>query len=151
MSLDRHAAIRFLSALDDLRWPGDGSGPVTPEDVAQARAAHGETYEADANERGGWASHVTTRLDRVVTEYGDRALRRRLLVLLDELSEESADIGAWAVIAHQALEHRDDLEEDERELIGQALSDAALAGAHAWARIGQARAILRASRNGEAT
>jgi hypothetical protein len=62
--------------------------------------------------------------------------------LIDELAEEAADLGAWGVLALQALHHDLALSSDDREWISRRLSAAILWGAYAHLELSRARAGL---------
>lgn len=89
-----------------------------------------------------WVDHACRRLEAGEQEYAGSWATRGLCELLNELAEEAADIGAWAVLAEQALDQRDDLEGCEREALHTDLLDAARKGARAWARVAHARDLL---------
>jgi hypothetical protein len=139
------AALIYLRTIDELRMPVIDDY-VTLEQLREAASAHDESWTVSILEREKWVRHALGRLQRGAVEHGNCSFARPLAELFDDLSDRAADLGAWSAIAHQAMSDRSvDLEVDERELIAQALRDAAVAGAQAWARIDQARAILRAA------
>jgi hypothetical protein len=142
-----YAAVAFLRTLDELQPPGPAVEYVSLEQLREVASENDESWPVRMLDRLRWERQVIDRLNRGAIEYGNRSFERPLGELLDELSEEAADVGGWAAIAHHALRSRGmNLEGDERELIARALRDAALAGAQAWARIDQARALLAATK-----
>jgi hypothetical protein len=136
--------VIYLRTLDELRLPVVDES-LAMDDLREAATANDDGWPVRILDRLRWERHVLVRLHRGAIEYGDRSFARPLIELLDELSEEAADLGAWAVIADHALNGLEDLEDEQIVLIAQALQDAAVAGANAWARIDQARALLAAA------
>lgn len=93
--------------------------------------------------RSGFAEHATARLAAGERTYGDRWARLGLVRLLAELGEEAADLGAWSVLALQALELAE-LPPDSREYAATRLHAAILCGAHAHHALSGASRELRA-------
>jgi hypothetical protein len=85
--------------------------------------------------------HACRRLAAGEVEYGDSWATRPIEGLLSEIIEECADIGAWAALTDQAVD-RTEFDQADRELITEALLDAARLGAFAWARIATAQAVF---------
>lgn len=75
-----------------------------------------------------FVDHARQRLARGERRFGDRWTRRTMEEFLDELAEEAADLGAWAVLADQALAFRSP---DMPEMVREALVQIARAGADA--------------------
>ncbi len=98
--------------------------------------------ELDAGESG-FADHAHRRLAVGEQIYGDQWARRTLGELVDELSEEAADLGSWGVLALQALEHVD-IGAAQRDLIATSLQAAMLWGAYAHRALAIARGHLDA-------
>jgi len=76
----------------------------------------------------GFVEHVTRRLALGGSAYGNRWTELGLRRLLVELSEEAADLGAWGVLALQALEREPAADNDA---IARMVQRAILAGARA--------------------
>jgi hypothetical protein len=93
--------------------------------------------------RSGFAEHATTRLAAGERMYGNRWARLGLMRLVAELSEEAADLGAWSVLALQALD-RAELPPGSRECAAARLHAAILCGAHAHHALSGASRELRA-------
>jgi hypothetical protein len=89
-----------------------------------------------------YGAHACRRLATGKREYGNSWATRGLPALMSEILEECADVGAWAALAVQALDHEADLDDDDRETVADALLAAARYGALAYARIGNARRLL---------
>jgi hypothetical protein len=92
--------------------------------------------------RSGFASHALMRLAAGERAYGDRWAGMGIDHLLGELSEEAADIGAWAVLALQALEREGELGASDDEWIAARLRAAILWGAYAHYEVLRARPEL---------
>jgi hypothetical protein len=98
----------------------------------------------------GFAEHTITRLAAGERAYGDRWTELGVERLLAELSEEAADLGAWSVLALQALEHAE-LPQPCFERIAALLHATILCGAHAHqALAGAGRELRTATRPGRA-
>jgi hypothetical protein len=91
-------------------------------------------------ERSNVAAHANRRLAAGERAYGNRWTELGVVRLLTELAEEAADLGAWGVLALQALEHDTGIRTTQRDAIANALHDAILYGAHAHAALTRARA-----------
>lgn len=93
--------------------------------------------------RSGFSRHAAHRLAAGDHAYGDRWARRELAELLAELSEEAADLGAWGVLALQALElqHLPNLVQRQ---IADRLHATIRLGAHAHRELVRSRLELRA-------
>jgi hypothetical protein len=63
-----------------------------------------EDAERDSSPSG-FAAHAQERLREGQETYGDRWAAESMATLLTELQEEAADLGAWGVLALQALSH----------------------------------------------
>jgi len=99
-----------------------------------------------------WASHVRDRLDQGQHAHGDTWANRRLDEMLDEMHEDAADLGGWAVLAAHLLDARDDLDATDREEIERGLRIAAHYGARAWAYVeGVRRRLARIEGRGSET
>jgi hypothetical protein len=135
--------VRFLRSCDALLscLPAIDR-PVTPDEMKEAIEANGDAWTAEMLDRIAWDRQTLIRLFQGAAAYGNQALECPLDDLLGEIQEEACDIGGWGALAHQVLAAREDLDTGDRELIGQALRDAAAAGARAHARIAQARQLL---------
>jgi hypothetical protein len=140
--------VMYLRTLDELQLPVVDES-LTLDDLRETASVAGESWPVRMLDRLRWERDVLVRLHRGAVEYGDRSFARPLSELLDELGEEAADLGAWTTIADHVLNARDDLEDEQRSLVAQALRDAAVAGARAWARIDQARALLAGAEGDE--
>lgn len=79
-----------------------------------------------------FVTQATARLKLGERVYGDRWMRQGVSVLLSELLEEAADLGAWAVLVLQSL---DELDPDQREVVEACVLDAARAGARAHSAV----------------
>lgn len=79
----------------------------------------------------GFADHAERRLEAGERAYGHRWTEVGLPTLLAELLEEAADLGAWGVLALQALEAEPTLGAAERDLVEVALNAALMWGAFA--------------------
>ena len=88
-----------------------------------------------------FTSHVHRRLAMGDQMYGDRWQALGLERLLTEITEEAADLGAWAVLALQALDLTEAGSSERRALAG-GLMVAARAGAQAHAAIVEAAEAL---------
>lgn len=75
-----------------------------------------------------FVAHAAARLALGERAYGDAWAQRSVPDLLNELLEEAADLGAWAVLVLQSL---DALDADHRAIVEAAVLDAARAGARA--------------------
>lgn len=101
------------------------------------------TFLADAA-RGHhpFVEQATARLDAGEEIYGDSwawiGLRRHLV----ELLEEAADLGSWATLAAQALDHEPDLSDADRQRIAGVLAATASHGARAHALLTAATSAL---------
>lgn len=98
--------------------------------------------ELDAGESS-FADHANRRLAAGEHLYGEWWARRTLGELVDELSEEAADLGSWGVLALQALEHLD-IGGAQRDLIATSLQATMLWGAYAHRALAIARGHLDA-------
>jgi len=80
-----------------------------------------------------FVEQATARLDAGEEVYGDSwawiGLRRHLT----ELLEEAADLGSWAALSAQALDHEPDLSDANRQRIAGVLAATASHGARAHA------------------
>jgi hypothetical protein len=98
--------------------------------------------------RSGFAEHAVNRLAAGAATYGDRWATLGVARLLIELTEEAADLGAWGVLALQALERDDTLPRTSRARLGARLERAIACGARAHRELQRARLELeRAARN----
>jgi hypothetical protein len=85
----------------------------------------------------GFAAHAQERLADGQRLYGDRWAEESLAALLTELQEEAADLGAWGVLALQALshaertQHLDDPSRAKLYVVRSSLSAVVVLGAHA--------------------
>jgi hypothetical protein len=86
-----------------------------------------------------------SRLDAGEPLFGDSwawiGIRRHLA----ELLEEASDIGAWAVLAYQALDHEPNLSDVDRHRVAGAVAAAAAHGARAHAVLSTAALALGAA------
>lgn len=92
----------------------------------------------------GFVEHARRRLTAGQELYGDRWAVRDLRELLDELSEEAADLGSWGVLALQALEHHLDIGAAQRDLIATSLQATMLWAEYAHKALAIARSHLDA-------
>lgn len=110
--------------------------------VTARRDRHRERMLLDAAEQSagmsGFAGHARRRLEMGERCYADRWAHAGLRVLLDELAEEAADLGAWAALASQALD-AEPLGPPDRDAVAASLLAAARAGALAHAAVAAAR------------
>lgn len=110
------------------------------------RDRHRERAWLDRAERSagasGFAAHARRRLEMGERCYGDRWATVGLPVLLRELAEEAADLGAWSVLAAQALDGVP-LDHSGREAVAGLLADAAEHGGRAHAAIAAAQRLDR--------
>ncbi len=85
----------------------------------------------------GFAVHAQERLRDGQEAYGDQWAGESMARLLTELQEEAADLGAWGVLALQALSHAertqnlDDLSRANLGVVAASLSTVLLLAAHA--------------------
>ena len=85
----------------------------------------------------GFAAHAQERLRDGQSLYGDRWAGESVAALLTELQEEAADLGAWGVLALQALsraERTQDLDGPSRaklSVVRSSLEAVVVLGAHA--------------------
>jgi len=100
------------------------------------------TAELDAGALG-FARGVGRRLAVGEELYGDRWAVLGIPKLIDELSEEALDLGAWGVLALQALEQQE-LAENHRERVATRLRATILWGAYAHSELGRASSELQA-------
>lgn len=99
-----------------------------------------ERAELEAG-RSGFAEHALMRLDAGEQTYGDSWAERMVDELLGELTEEAADLGAWGVLALQALwASATDTRRAHR--ITEQLEAAIASGAGAHSLLIQARRLL---------
>lgn len=91
--------------------------------------------------QSGFTRHALMRLDAGQQAYGEGWTARPVDELLGELAEEAADLGAWGVLALQALE-LGRLDRTVRARIADLLRDAILAGAQAHRALVDARREL---------
>jgi hypothetical protein len=87
-----------------------------------------------AEQRAGlsaFAEHAARRLAAGETAYGDRWVGLGLERLLRELREEAADLGAWGVLALQALDRAPSVPGPTRERLARSIYTAIVWGAHA--------------------
>lgn len=92
--------------------------------------------------RSGFAEHARNRLAAGELAYGNRWAELELADLLVELCEEAADLGAWGVLALQALDLDRTLSELGRPTIAARLHGAILTGARAHHELERARTEL---------
>lgn len=92
--------------------------------------------------RSGFAAHALMRLAAGEDAYGYRWRDTPLDELLAELTEEAADLGAWGVLARQALEHQTWASDGDR--IARRLHAAIHCGAQAHLELVRARRELYA-------
>jgi hypothetical protein len=92
--------------------------------------------------RSGFLEHALMRLAAGEHAYGNRWAHMGLDHLLRELTEEAADIGAWGVLALQALEHHPSAHDVDR--IARQLHAALLWAAYAHLELVLARRELHA-------
>ncbi len=108
-----------------------------------------ELAELDAG-ASGFAEHAIRRLAEGERLYGSHWAELGLERLVDELLEEAADLGAWGVLALQALEalelHEPNLDGPRGELIATALRAAILWGAFGHRALTIARGHLEDGR-----
>ena len=110
----------------------DATEQLSPTPLVRSQAGELAWLESAELQAGasGFAEHVSDRLSAGDVRYGSRWTSLGLARLLDELREEAADLGAWGVLALQALEHQDH-PECRRKRIADRLHAAILAGAEA--------------------
>lgn len=89
-----------------------------------------------------FAEQALLRLADGESAYGDRWAELSLARLIDELAEEAADLGAWGVLALQALRRDAPPDDPVGAAIASRLHGAILAGARAHRDLDQARADL---------
>jgi hypothetical protein len=95
-----------------------------------------EDAEHDSSPSG-FAVHAQERLRDGQRLYGDRWADESMATLLTELREEAADLGAWGVLALQALSHAertrhlDDPSRAKLTVVRSSLSAVVVLGAHA--------------------
>ena len=92
-----------------------------PQEKAWLRRAAADAGAAD------FADHAIARLEDGAVAYGDRWAELGIGRLVTELVEEAADLGAWGVLAFQALELEGGLNEASRVSLGGRLHAAILA------------------------
>lgn len=100
----------------------------------------------EAERAGGasaFAGQTLLRLDAGETAYGDRWAKLSLGRLIDELAEEAADLGAWGVLALQALRRHEFRDEPAAAALATRLHGAIVAGARAHRDLELARTDLR--------
>jgi hypothetical protein len=141
----------FLYSIDPPAGLGDAehirlarSGDV--EGLARHLEEQQEDYGHDGwaqtlGEQANYHAQVAQRIRIGSEQYGDRSLTRQLTELLDEINEEAADIGGWAVIAN-AVAHRE-LDAGTCEAVVGQLKAATAAGMQAHAHIARAQALLQ--------
>jgi hypothetical protein len=90
-----------------------------------------------------WPIQVEERLELGQALYGNAALSRPLIELLDEISEEALDIGGWSCLAAAVADAQLDAGTAAivRELLAQAMGAAATAHAHLVAAKAAARRV----------
>jgi hypothetical protein len=94
--------------------------------------------------------HALARLDAGDELYGDSWAWIGIRKHLAELLEEAADLGAWAVLAHQALDHEPRLSAVDRQRVAGVVAAAAAHGARAHAALTAAVTALGTPADGEA-
>lgn len=90
----------------------------------------------------GFADHALRRLEAGDHLYGDRWVRIGLDALIDELLAEAADLGSWGVLALEAVERVQGVDEADRELIVAAVQATLLWGAFSHHALAIARGHL---------
>lgn len=86
-----------------------------------------------------FAAHAIARLDAGASVYGERWAELGVERLITELAEEAADLGAWGVLALQALELKQALSAAARAAIASRVHAAILAGGRAHRELERAR------------
>ncbi len=92
--------------------------------------------------RSGFTEHALMRLAAGERAYGDRWAARTVDELLGELTEEAADLGAWGVLALQALSAKDAAGGRRSRRVAEQLEAAITCGAEAHSLLIQARRAL---------
>lgn len=92
--------------------------------------------------QSGFARHALARLAAGQLAYGDQWATRAPDELLRELTEEAADVGAWGVLALQALERDHNLDAHTRRRVCRDLEATLLDGARAHEALVTARRTL---------
>lgn len=90
-----------------------------------------EFLSTAARGHAAFVEHAEARLARGEDEFGDSWAWIGLARHLRELREEAADLGAWSVLAEQALDLADDLTDADRDRTRAVLRLAARRGAEA--------------------
>jgi hypothetical protein len=93
-----------------------------------------------------FVDHALARLDAGDAVYGDSWAWIGIRKHLAELLEEAADLGAWAVLAHQALDHEPGLSDADRQRVSGAVAAAAGHGGRAHAALTAAATTLGTAR-----
>lgn len=97
--------------------------------------------QASYGTRSGFAKAAAARLVQGEQSFGDRWKTLTLEQFARELEEEAADLGAWAVLAVQALDGLD-LEDVHIARLDGLLTQVARAGAQALSAVNAIRAVL---------
>ena len=120
-----------MSAKAGGRPHPEGAAQVSRRDPDRERAFLAEA----ARGHQPFVDHALARLDAGDELYGDSWVWIGMRRHLAELLEEAADLGAWAVLAHQALDHEPRLSAVDRQRVAGAVAAAARHGARAHAAL----------------
>jgi hypothetical protein len=139
--------LRFLRSLEADRWPADLDEELTNpaavlERLRSLGVADDDAWIARTLEREQWIGHVLRCLNDGAVDHETSPGTSPLGVLLAAVATATVALGAQAGLAECALNARGDLEPSERELLEQAVRDAAASAARAWARVDQAQCLL---------